>query len=81
MKNLKKSILTLTGVVCLAVAVLCTPVGLLPVQAAVPDTETMEPNADVLEWRFKVVDGKLYRRLFNYTTDSWVGDWEYVGEV
>lgn len=36
--------------------------------------------ADFLEWHYKVEDGKIYRRLYNASTASWVGDWVYVGE-
>lgn len=31
---------------------------------------------DNFEWRYKVIDGKLYRRLFNVTAQKWAGDWE-----
>lgn len=38
----------------------------------------VEERADAYEWRYKVVNGKLYRRLFNLTKVEWVGDWELV---
>ncbi len=38
------------------------------------------PKSDVLEWKFKIDNNKIYKRLFNATTDEWVGDWIYVGE-
>ena len=25
---------------------------------------------------YKVENGKLYRRLYNYSKDTWLGDWE-----
>lgn len=34
--------------------------------------------ADILEWIYKIEDGKLYRRLYNASTASWIGDWIYV---
>lgn len=36
------------------------------------------PCADVLEWKYKIEDGKMYKRLYNTTTDCWEGDWIYV---
>ena len=35
-------------------------------------------RAPALEWRYKFIDGKLYRRLYNCSTQEWVGDWELV---
>ena len=34
--------------------------------------------ADILEWRVKIENGKLYKRLYNTSTMEWVGDWIYV---
>ena len=82
MKHLKKKLITLLGIACFGVTVLCSPVTTLTVEAAAPSTEdTVSPNADAISYRYKEVDGKLYRRLFNYTTNEWVGDWEYVADV
>lgn len=36
----------------------------------------VSPQADIIEWRYKVENGNLYRRLFNYTQNKWIGDWE-----
>ena len=33
---------------------------------------------DIYEWRYKLINGKLYRRLYNLTASEWVGDWELV---
>ncbi len=35
-------------------------------------------QSDIIEWRYKVVDGKLYRRQYNCTTNKWIGKWELV---
>ena len=34
----------------------------------------------MIEWRIKIENNKIYKRLYNVTTDEWVGDWIYVGE-
>lgn len=31
-----------------------------------------------IDWRFKFINNQLYKRLFNYTTNSWIGDWILV---
>lgn len=30
----------------------------------------------IIDWRYKVEDGKLYRRQYNYTEQCWIGEWE-----
>jgi hypothetical protein len=34
------------------------------------------PYADIIDWRYKLVDGKLYKRLYNYSKQEWIGEWE-----
>lgn len=26
-------------------------------------------------WRYEKINGILYKRLYNYTTNCWIGDW------
>ena len=33
-------------------------------------------RADVIKYVYKVENGKLYRRLYKYSKDKWLGDWE-----
>lgn len=33
------------------------------------------PYSDIIKWRYKSINGKLYKRQFNYTTQQWIGDW------
>ncbi len=42
----------------------------------VAESEGIQPRSPIIEWRFKIEDGKLYRRLYNYTDQCWVGEWE-----
>lgn len=32
--------------------------------------------SDIIDWRYKSEEGKLYRRQYNYSKGDWVGDWE-----
>ena len=34
------------------------------------------PFADITGWRYKAVDGKMYRRQYNYSKQKWLGEWE-----
>lgn len=39
-------------------------------------TQGIEPRKDDIRYRYKVFeDGYLYKRLYNYTEQKWVGDW------
>ena len=31
-----------------------------------------------IRWVYKTVDGKTYKRLYNYSTSEWIGDWILV---
>ena len=37
--------------------------------------ETSITRADYIDWRYKVINGILYKRLYNYSKDEWIGDW------
>lgn len=76
-KKVTKKIATVCGALCLALSMLTTPIASLSVQAQ----EMVQPLSDKIEWRWKVENNKLYKRLFNYSTISWVGDWIYVCDV
>ena len=39
-------------------------------------TTSITPMSDDIGWRYEIKeDGKLYKRLYNYTTRQWIGDW------
>lgn len=35
----------------------------------------ISPRAYGYAWKYKIVDGVLYKRLYNYTFGVWIGDW------
>ncbi len=65
----------------LALSLFFSPATGLPAQAAGSGQESIQPRQDVIEYRFTIMDGKLYKRLFNYSTSVWIGDWIYVCEA
>lgn len=78
MKNTKliNRIAAVGGAACLALTILVSPAATVSVQAAPPNTN--ETQMDVIQWRFKEENGCVWRRLYNYSTNNWVGEWEYV---
>lgn len=42
------------------------------INKSAPDAETWSSKR---EWVYKVIDGHLYKRLYNYTTNSFETDW------
>ena len=35
----------------------------------------IDSRKDDIRYVYEVRDGKLYKRLYNYSKDKWVGDW------
>ena len=35
----------------------------------------IEVRADIKEWKYKFINGKLYKRLWNSTQRRWETDW------
>lgn len=40
----------------------------------------VQPRADIIGWRYKTENGKVYKRKYNYTKEKWIGSWIYVGK-
>lgn len=38
-------------------------------------TTELTPKANDIGWRFKIVNGVLYKRQYDYTRKQWIGDW------
>lgn len=57
------------------VSALRTQAADVPVQMSSSSGETIEPRAPIIGWIHKEENGKIYRRLYNYSTGEWIGDW------
>ena len=56
-----------------------TPINFVQnVSNLVIEADAGEARAYIYEWLYKVIDGHVYKRLFNCTTEEWVGDWILV---
>ena len=82
-KKTMNKIKAFAGMIMCAMAVLVAPCTSLTSYAA--ETTEAGTYTNIREWRFKVEDGKLYKRLYNASTGLWETDWIYVmdydGEV
>lgn len=80
MKILKKtSSVFLTAFVLGALLFAAAPA---PAKAAeLPAVSSVQVKKDVIKWKYKTVNGKVYRRKYNYSKGIWIGDWEYVRDA
>lgn len=53
-----------------------TSVIVVQAQESIQKTETIISRADIIEWRYKIVNGVLYRRQYNTSNGQWIGSWE-----
>lgn len=37
--------------------------------------DMIAPLKDIIDWRFKNINGRLHKRLYNYSKQVWVGSW------
>lgn len=77
-KNIIQKIALLAGTACLTLATFICPAATIPTQAASASELTVQPRQDRIEYVYKIEDGKLYKRLYNYSNGDWIGDWIYV---
>lgn len=67
---------------CLIAAMSVTPVSLQAEEIstepiAITTENTMAtPYKDRIDYVYKIVDGVLWRRLYNFSLGIWVGEWE-----
>lgn len=76
----KKQILC--AMIVMGMTVLSAPFASAQETIAVPvveaNQEEKQPRTDIKEWRYKVIDGHLYKRIFNRSTGRWEGEWILV---
>lgn len=74
MKNKGKKVLFIW----MFLAMICSGVLFAPPQKTYARTsgqEAIMPMADVYVWKYKVINNKMYKRLYNRSTGKWVGEW------
>ena len=43
-----------------------------------PLVTAINPKAEDIRWVYKTIGNTLYKRLYNFTKDEWIGDWILV---
>lgn len=36
---------------------------------------TTAPKAPYIDWRYKIENNQMYKRLYDYTNNVWIGEW------
>lgn len=76
----KKDLLLGISAVVLAVTLVCPWAGAANAYKAATPPVAIGAGAvtrsAIIDWRYKAVDGRLYRRQYNYTEQCWIGEWE-----
>ena len=75
-KRKTNKIKAFVGILMCAIAVLTVPSTSLISYAS--ESSGIETRTEIREWRWKVENGKLYKRLYNASTGLWETDWIYV---
>lgn len=80
--KMNKKIITAAAALSLA-ALILQPAQIVSAASAIPLTTlsdtTISPLADDIKWVYYTADdGKTYKRLYNYSTGEWIGEWIYV---
>ncbi len=47
----------------------------VPVYTYASENSSISTYADRIEWRYTITNGVLYKRLYNYSKNIWIGDW------
>jgi hypothetical protein len=85
MKNLKafKKLTAAVAAVCFSAAlVFAAPVATISAHAEEATTEpSKSTREECISYVFGIKDNKLYKRLYNYSTGNYIGDWIYVRDL
>lgn len=76
MKHLKLLCFSAFFAFCMATTLPLNTYAESPAVPATQEDSQIVPYSDVYEWRYTIINGKLYRRLYNATKGIWAGDWE-----
>ena len=81
----KKTLYRITAAMGIALCSLslffAAPQSTITAQAAGGGESVANPQSDIIHWIYGELDGKLYKRLWNGTTQKWLTDWIYVRDL
>lgn len=74
------SIIALTSVLSATPLLAFAEPSLTPISSVSIGEHSISPQSNIIIWRYLIGNGKIYKQLYDTTTDTWIGDWIYVGE-
>lgn len=75
---MKKIILAATMVALLTLPLAGTALAASRTPTPAAGASDIAPRADETEWRYRVVDGQLQRRLWSTSWNTWLTEWENI---
>lgn len=75
---MKKKIKWLIYATLISSIIMCSAPVIAAQQKYMVVSAEIEPRTDIKEWRYKIENGNLYKRLYNYTRNRWETDWIFV---
>jgi len=75
-KITRSKLMVFAGMALCAAAIFAAPAASLTTYAS--DGSDVSVCADIIEWRYRIEDGKVYKALYNYSTGEFISDWIYV---
>jgi hypothetical protein len=46
------------------------------IDTTVASSESVVIQSDDIGWRYKTINGVLYKRLYNFSKKKWIGNWQ-----
>lgn len=85
MNKVKKIVISFGAVILISASVTPTMVSYAASPVNLFDTDvsavSVNPRADIIDWRYKTVGNEVFRRKYNYSKRKWIGEWELCGYV
>lgn len=69
------------GMLSVALSVFLCPANSLTVHAAAPGTDIAEPYSDNIDYVYFTIGKKLYKQLYNFTKEVWIGEPIFVCDL
>ena len=68
------------GLVTITLGFVCTNISVVNAEQLYSrdNTEAIAPFADIIDWVYKIENGKLYKRKYNMSKGTYIGAWMLV---
>lgn len=74
---MKRKLIIIITTLCITLSIPSFALASVPIpdNICVDSKTTITPYSDNIQWRYKSINGVLYKRLYNYTRKQWIGEW------